>query len=168
MKAIYGLYSDPESAQHAVESLRRAGVGDQSITVMASQPYEEYEFSQKDRATWMPRAAALGGVVGLCAGYWLTNFTQTAWPIETGGMPIVPMWTNLIIMFELTMLAAVVTTGVSFLVSTRIPRAEKVLYDPEIADDQILVGVANPPEASQALLRQVLAANGAGRVKAIG
>src|SRR5262249_19413431 len=43
MKAIYGLYSDPESAQHAVESLRRAGVGDQSITVMASQPFEEYE-----------------------------------------------------------------------------------------------------------------------------
>jgi hypothetical protein len=83
-------------------------------------------------------------------------------------MPIVPMWTNLIIMFELTMLAAVVTTGISFLVSTRIPKAEKALYDPEIADDQILVGVANPPEASQAMLRQVLAANGAGRVKTIG
>jgi hypothetical protein len=41
------------------------------------------------------------------------------------------------------------------------------MYDPEIADDQILVGVANPPEASHAMLRQVLSANGAGRVKTI-
>ena len=167
MKAVYGLYSDPAAAQRCVGGLRAAGVKDRAITIISSQPYEEYEFSQNDRATWMPRAAALGGVVGLCAGYWLTNFTQTAWPIQTGGMPIVPMWTNLIIMFELTMLAAVVTTGISFLVSTRIPKAEKVLYDPEVADDQILVGVANPPEASQAMLRQVLAANGAGRVKSV-
>jgi hypothetical protein len=114
----------------------------------------------------MPRAAAAGGVVGLASGYWLTSFTQRAWPIETGGMPIVPMWPNLIIMFELTMLAAVLTTAISFLVSARVPKAQRALYDPEVADDQILVGVANPPDASQATLRQVLAAHG-GRVKTI-
>jgi hypothetical protein len=167
MKAVYGLYSDPDAAQRAVGGLRAAGLKDRAITIISSQPFEEYDFSQKDRATWMPRAAALGGVVGLAAGYLLTSGTQRAWPIETGGMPIVPMWPNLIIMFELTMLAAVITTAISFLVSSRIPRAERVLYDPEIADDQILVGIANPPEASQAMLRQVLAANGAGRVKTI-
>src|SRR5436190_23321234 len=30
VKAIYGLYSDPDSAQHAVDELRRAGVADRA------------------------------------------------------------------------------------------------------------------------------------------
>lgn len=167
MKAVYGLYRDPDSAQRAVGGLRAAGVADRAITVISSQPYEEYEFSHKDQATWMPWAGALGGVVGMWGGYWLTSATQRAWPIETGGMPIVTMWPNLIIIFELTMLTGMLATAISFLVAARIPREEKVLYDAEVSNDQILVGVANPSEASLAVLRQVLAANGAGRVKTI-
>src|SRR3989442_6986406 len=71
MKAIYGLYSDPDSAQHAVESLRRAGVADDSISVLASQPYEEYEFSHRYKQTWLFWIAAGGGALGLwlCLGF---------------------------------------------------------------------------------------------------
>jgi hypothetical protein len=82
-------------------------------------------------------------------------------------MPIVAMWPNLIIMFELTMLGAMLATAITFVVTTRVSRAQRVLYDPEVSDDQILVGVTNPSDGSHATLRQVLAANGAGRVKTI-
>jgi hypothetical protein len=167
VKAVYGLYSDPDAAQRVVGGLRAAGVADRAITVMSSQPFEEYEFGRRDSATWMPRLAAVGGVLGMVTGYWLTRATQTAWPIETGGMPIVPMWPNLIIIFELTMLGAMLTTAITFFVTTRVPRGEKALYDREVSDDQILVGVANPSEASLTTLRHVLAANGAGHVKTI-
>ena len=65
MKAIYGLYSDPESAQEAVDDLRRSGVPDESIVVITSQPYEEYEFSHRHKETWIFWIAAAGGVIGL-------------------------------------------------------------------------------------------------------
>jgi hypothetical protein len=89
MNAIYGLYSDPDSAQSAVDELRRAGVADRAITVVASQPYEEYEFSHRYKQTWIFWIAAGGGVLGLGIGLALAYITEVFWPIVTGGMPIV-------------------------------------------------------------------------------
>src|SRR5213075_2471961 len=65
MSAIYGLYSDPDAAQYAVDELRKAGVADRAITVITSQPYEEYEFSHRHKETWIFWIAAGGGLLGL-------------------------------------------------------------------------------------------------------
>ena len=108
MKAVYGLYT-----QSGIGSARRRCVcarrefRDRQITILSSEPLEEYEFGKRDRQTWMTWIAALGGLIGLTIGYLLTSITQNVWPINTGGMPIVTNWTNLIIIFELTMLGAV-------------------------------------------------------------
>ena len=110
MRALYALYSDPDTAQRAVDSLRRAGVADRQITVISSEPFEEYEFSHRDKPTWIFWIAAGGGALGLVLGYLLASGTQRAWPLSTGGMPIVAMWPNIIIMFELTMLGAILAT----------------------------------------------------------
>ncbi len=117
MSAVYALYSDPESAQVAVDRLRAAGVPDGEITVISSEPYESHEFGARDKSTWMFRIAAVGGAVGLTFAYWLTRTTEQAWPLPTGGMPIVANWPNLIIMFELTMLFAVLSTVATLLVT---------------------------------------------------
>src|SRR5262245_51822032 len=102
MNAIYALYPDPGAAQRAVNGLRAAGVDAREITVISSEPFEEHEFSHSDLSTWMYRLAGLGGAVGLLAAYLLTSWTEQSWPINTGGMPIVALWPNIIIMFELT------------------------------------------------------------------
>ena len=167
MKAIYGLYSNPESAQHAVESLRRAGVGDQSITVMASQPYEEYEFSHRYKQTWLFWIAAGGGALGLGAGATLVYLTETLWPLVTGGMPIVAWWPNIIIMFELTMLGSILATVVSLLVMTELPAIRSGIYDPEISKGKILVAVENPPEGELSALERTLKASGVAEVKMV-
>ena len=52
----------------------------------------------------------------MATGYFLTSITQQAWPIVTGGMPIVTNWSNLIIIFELTMLGAVFASVITLLV----------------------------------------------------
>ncbi len=167
MKAIYGLYSDPESAQHAVESLRRAGVGDQSITVMASQPYEEYEFSHRYKQTWLFWIAAGGGVLGLGAGVTLAYLTETLWPLVTGGMPIVAWWPNIIIMFELTMLGSILATVVSLLVMTELPTIRSGIYDPEISQGKILVAVENPGDGELSALERTFKASGVVEVKMV-
>ena len=144
MKAIYGLYSDPDSAQRAVNELRRAGVADGAITVVASQPYEEYEFSHRYKQTWIFWIAAGGGVLGLGIGLALAYITEAFWPLVTGGMPIVAWWPNIIIMFELTMLGAILATVLSLFISTGLPTVESRVYDAEVSNGKILVAVEKP------------------------
>src|SRR5439155_9183298 len=118
-----------------------------AIVVMSSEPLEAYEFSHRHSATWMHWIAGCGGAIGLGIGYWLTSFTESSWPLPTGGMPIVAMWPNLIIMFELTMLGGMVATVITLLVSAGIPAHAAPMYDEEISNGKILVVVANPSSA---------------------
>jgi hypothetical protein len=167
MKALYALYSSPQSAQRAVDGLRAAGLKDQQITILSSEPLEEYEFGSRDRATLMPWIAALGALIGMTTGYLLTSITQSSWPINTGGMPIVTNWSNLIIIFELTMLGAVFATVLTLLVTAKIPGRRMELYDSEVSDGKILIGVSNPAPEFITKLERTLHADGAGRVKTI-
>src|SRR5262245_42820847 len=144
MKAMYGLYSNPDSAQHAVNELRRQGVSDDCITVVTSQPYEEYEFSHRYKQTWIFWIAAGGGALGLTAGLTLAYLTETLWPIVTGGMPIVAWWPNIIIMFEMTMLGTILATVLSLMVTTELPATKSKVYDPEVSHGKIMVAVEKP------------------------
>jgi hypothetical protein len=139
--AVYGLFSTPDAAQRAVDRLRSAGVGRRDIVIVSSEPFEEFEFSHRDKATWMFWIAALGGVIGLAIGTMLTAYTERAWPLPTGGMPIVAWWPNLVVMFEMTMLGAIVSTVATLVVTGGLGRRRPRLYDPEIMDGKILVGV---------------------------
>ena len=167
MKAIYGLCSHPSLAQQAVDSLRRAGVGDDRITVVASQPHEEYEFSHRYKKTWLFWIAAGGGVLGLGAGLTLAYLTETLWPLQTGGMPIVAWWPNIIIMFELTMLGSIVATVVSLLIMTELPNLRSRVYDPEVSQGKILVAVENPADADLASLEKTFKVSGIEDVKTV-
>jgi hypothetical protein len=167
VKAIYALYADADDVQRAVDDLRAAGLTDLEITVISSEPIEGYEFSRRDRATWLYWIAGGGGVVGLLFGTWLTRMTQLAWPLPTGNMPIVSWWPNLIIMFEMTMLGAIVATVVALFVTAKLPVRESALYDREVADGKILVGVSHPRDAVVSAIERALAAVGAAEVRRV-
>ncbi len=168
MKGIYALYADADSAQRAVDGLRAAGIAERAITVVSSEPIEESELSRRDKATWLHWIAACGGLGGLLAGAWLTSMTETAWPLQTGNMPIVAWWPNLIVMFELTMLGGIVATVTALLVTAMIPGRDSTLYDADVSDGQILIGVENPPEISLPALERALLAGGGARLRTIG
>lgn len=162
MSAIYGLYSDPGVAQRAVDNLRAAGVSDADITVISSEPFEHYEFGHRDATSAMPWIAAAAGLFGLVTTYYLLGASQMSWPLRTSGMPIVPLWTNLIIIFEMTMLSAIIATVITLLITAGLPSRGGKLYDPEVSDGYILVGVENPSDVDR--LDAALALDG-GRVK---
>ena len=148
MSAIYALYPDGASAQRAVNALRAAGLSGDAITILSGEPIEDEEFFEADKATWMWYLASAGGVVGLVFATWLTTMTERAWPLNTGNMPIISWWPNLIIMFEMTMLFGILAAVLTLLVTARLPGARPPLYDPEIMDGKILVGVHNPANAA--------------------
>jgi ActD protein len=159
MSALYALYADGDAAQQAVDALRVAGVSDAEMTIITAEPMEDYEFGHMAPRTRLWHVAASGGVVGLATGAWLTRMTELAWPLPTGNMPIVAWWPNLIVVFELTMLGAILATVGALLVTARLVRRTPPLYDPEVSAGQILVGVADPRDA--ALVQRTLASTGA-------
>jgi hypothetical protein len=167
MKAIYGLYSDPERAQQAVDALRSGGTPDGDITVISAEPFDEYEFGQRDRRTPMPWLAALGGLVGGGSGYLLSSLAQRAYPISTGGMPIVAHWADGVVTYELTMLGAILMTLLTLLITAHLPDWTARLYDRAVSDGYILIGVVNPPEESRVEIERRLRAAGTARIKEV-
>jgi hypothetical protein len=166
MTAVYALYDDPAIVQRAVDGLRRAGIAEDDIVVMSSEPFEEYEFSHRDKADWLYKVAGAGGVAGFAFGAVLTTATQLAWPLKTSGMPIVAPWPNMIVVFELTMLGAVLATVVTLFISAKLPTRLSRFYDPAISDGYILVGVQEPGE-KRPVIAEALQAAGPGQLKSI-
>jgi len=166
MKAIYGLYGDGMSAQQAVNRLRANGVADRAIVVMSAQPMEDFEFGHMDSRTRIWWIACLGGVLGMATAFGLAWITEVSWPINVGGLPTFAWWPNLIIIFELTMLGAILATVVTLFVTAGLGRRPS-FYDPAVSDGKILVGIANPPEASVAALESALGAIHGAQVKTI-
>jgi len=165
MRAMYGLYDDGDSAQRAVNGLRNAGVADSAITVISDQPMEAYEFGEMNRATRIWYIASGGGLVGLVFATWLTRMTELAWPLPTGNMPIVSWWPNLIVIFELTMLGAILATVATLLVTGELLRRRPVLYDPRVSDGKILVGVENAARTEE--VERALVAAGSPQIRRI-
>jgi Protein of unknown function (DUF3341) len=170
MIAIYGLFLDTNSARRALTALRGASshfhFNLKAIVIMSSEPLlEEEGFGWEDQRTLMPWLAPLGALAGGGVGYALSAFTQRTYPLPTGGMPIVAMWPTGIIMYELTMLGAILTTIVAFVIESGLPNYKKRLYDPEVTNGKILVGVSELDANCRVELEQLLYRAGAGQVK---
>jgi hypothetical protein len=169
MKALYGLYADAAGAQRAADSLRAATselkFDAQQIIIVSGEPHEGYEFTDSHVTSTPYRWAVLGAVVGGTTGYLLTTLSQRSYPIHTGGMSITPGWTNGIIVYEMIMLGAILTTLVVLLVGAGLPNFKAVLTDPEVGKGKILVGVVDPPENSRQELERRLQQAGAWQVK---
>ncbi len=148
MKAIYALYPNGQSAQEGVNRLRGTGLADRDITILSAQPMEDFEFGHIDSKSRMWWLASGGALVGMLAGYGLTVVSANSWPINVGALPVYSWWANLVVMFELTMLGAMLAAVVSLLVSASLPGRGEKLYDPAVTSGQILVGVENPAVGS--------------------
>jgi hypothetical protein len=169
MKALYGLYVDAASAQRAIDALRVASselkFDAQQIVIVSGEPHEGYDFSDSQATSSPYRWAVLGAVVGGVTGYLLTTLSQKSYPIFTGGMSLSPAWTNGIIIYEMIMLGAILTTLVVLLIGAGLPNFKGAITDPEIGMGKILVGVVDPPENSQVELERRLRLAGAAQVK---
>ena len=167
MKAIYGLYGDGMSAQQAVNRLRANGVADRAIVVMSAQPMEDFEFGHMDSQTRIWWIACLGGLLGMATAFGLAWITAVSWPINVGGLPTFAWWPNLIIIFELTMLGAILATVITLVVTAGLGRGGGKLYDPEVTDGSILVGVENPAADRVADLQKALESAPGARIKTV-
>src|SRR5215469_57094 len=110
MDPIVATCADPASAQRAIKALVSVGVKENEITVISAVPLDDWDSGDHEKASLMPWLVALGAILGGISGYLLVSLTQESYPIHTGGMPVVSLWPDGIITYELTMLGAILST----------------------------------------------------------
>lgn len=137
---LLGLYEGPDAAANAFAELQGIGFDDNAIEVLSATPYPEGAFGEphlKHRLFTFPFAgAACGLAIGLA---WVIG-AQVSLPIVTGGKPVVAFPAVIQILYEGTMLGAVLFTIIGVLFESRLPDGIG-LYDERIADGYIGVSV---------------------------
>jgi len=87
--------------------------------------------------------------------------------MNVGGLPVISWWSAGVITFEMTMLGAIVGSVLTLVVTAELGRGRGKLYDPEVSDGKILVGVERPSESRVSELHAALGAPDGAHVKTI-
>ena len=140
--SILGLYEDPEDGARAMDGLHSAGLDPNDFDVLTGTPYPEGAFGEHVPQHRLFRFPLFGAMIGFTLAILYTAGTQLAWPIVTGGKPILAIPAMVIITYELTMLFAVIMTVVGIIFESRLPNFSPGAYDTRITEGLIGVVVA--------------------------
>lgn len=164
-RAVLGLYREPEEAARAVGALKEAGYAPHEIEVLTDTPYPEGAFGEGHVRHRLYVFPLVGAACGFAVGLLLTVGTQLDYPLVTGGKPILSIPPMLNVMYEGTMLGAIIFTVLGILFESRLPWFGPEPYDPRISEGYVGVLVASG-EGKEREAERVLM--GSGAVEVIG
>lgn len=141
-RSILGLFQQPEPAADAMDGLAGAGFEVGTYDVLTGTPYPEGAFGEHVPQHRLFRFPAFGAIIGFTTSILLTAGTQMAFPLVTGGKPILSLFAMLIIMYEMTMLAAVIATVIGIIFESRLPNMKPGAYDERITEGWIGVVIS--------------------------
>ena len=161
---ILGLFKDAETAAEGARRLKEAGFTADDYDVLTGNPYPEGAFGEHVKKNRLFVFPLTGAFVGFSLAALFTAGTQTAFPIVTGGKPILALPAMMIIMYEFTLLFAMIFTVIGIIVESRLPRISGPgpVYDTRITEGYIGLIVTCPEErlaAAQQAFRQAGAAD---------
>jgi hypothetical protein len=163
-KSILGLFSEPDAAANAMDGLHAAGFELGTFDVLTGTPYPEGAFGEHVPQHRLFRFPAFGAIIGFTTALLFTAATQLAYPVVSGGKPVFSLFAMLVIVYEITMLSAVIATVVGIIFESRLPNLNPGAYDPRITEGWIGVVVSASPDKAQTA-EGVLKRAGAAEVK---
>ncbi len=161
-RSLLGLYAEPEAAARAVGALREAGFPPQDVEILTDTPYPEGAFGESHPHHRLFVFPLIGAACGFAVGLLLTIGTQIDYPLVTGGKPILSIPPMINVMYEGTMLGAIIFTVLGIIFESRLPWFGPAPYDSRISDGFIGVLIASPParlDQAERALRQAGAAD---------
>jgi Protein of unknown function (DUF3341) len=163
-KSVLGLFQEPDQAANAMDGLKSAGFELGTFDVLTGTPYPEGAFGEHVPQHRLFRFPAFGAIIGFTTAVLFTAATQLAYPVISGGKPVFSLFAMLVIIYELTMLSAVVATVIGIIFESRLPNLKPGAYDPRITEG--LIGVVVNTSADKASgAESVLKRSGALEVK---
>ncbi len=139
--SVVGLFTEPDPAADAMDALKEAGFTQAEYEVLTGTPYPEGTFGEAEPVHKLYRFPLLGAACGFIIGLLLTVGTQISYPVVTGGKPILSVPPMAIVMYEGTMLGAIIMTVFGIIFESRLPRMFMGAYDDRITEGYIGVVV---------------------------
>ena len=140
-RSVLGLFTDENVAADALDALKAQGYGVGEYEILTGTPYPEGTFGEAEPVHKLFRWPLIGAACGFIIGLILTSGTQLAYPLVTGGKPILSIPPMAIIMYEGSMLGAIIFTVIGIIFESRLPRLFMGAYDTRITEGYIGVAV---------------------------
>ena len=130
--AVLGLFRGPDDVIVVLDDLRAAGFIAPNVEVLSGTPYPSGTFGEPQRPHYLFTFAFAGALAGFIVGLLVTVGTQISYPMVTGGMPILSLPPMFNVLYEATLLGAIIFTVLGTLFESRLPNFAEVPYDVRI------------------------------------
>lgn len=151
-RGVLGTFVEPSAAARAVRALREVGL---RVDASMPAPFPDVIAAIGRGRSGLGVVTFAGAIAGLLLGIGLTVGTSVAWPLVTGGKPIVSIPPFVIVIFEVTVLVGSLTNLVAVVVGgVRGARRQRVVAEAPSVNDRIAVFAVGDPATAARLLRE--------------
>src|SRR6266508_6202582 len=133
-RALLGVFREPDEVARALDNLRAAGFAGDQFEVLSGTPYPPGAFGEREPRHRLYVFPFVGAACGFAVGLLLTIGTQISYPMVTGGKPILSIPPMINVMYEGTMLGAILFTIMGIIFESRLPNLGSAPYDPRISE----------------------------------
>ncbi|MFL6350871.1 MAG: quinol:electron acceptor oxidoreductase subunit ActD [Bryobacteraceae bacterium] len=142
---LTGHFQYKEGTFQALRELAARGFAPSDVAVFSDEPIE-FPRGVLDRPNRMSLGVVAGAITFCLLTIGFVYFTQHNYPLITGGMPLFSFWATGVIFYEMTMLGAILTTFVWFLVESGLLRRNRKEPVPTIEAGMICVRLHCQPD----------------------
>lgn len=143
---LLGLFQDPQNVADAMGELKGNGFPVEDLDIYSGSPFPEGSFGEQEADHRLFVFPLVGALIGFAIGLLWTAGTQISYPLVTGGKPLLSIPPMTVIMYENTMLGAIIFTVLGVLFESRLPKRDLGLYDERITEGYIGLLVDCPEE----------------------
>jgi len=136
---LLAVFNDIDPAADAIEKLHEAGIQDENINVISGVPVAHKMLGRPHPHTNVSRLSMGGAIAGFFFGLFLNWGTPNLYTVLVGGQYVTPIPPGLILVFEMTMLFALLATFLGVFLDSYFPNYRPMEYVPEISDGKIAV-----------------------------
>ncbi len=159
--ALLGLFREPDQIIGALDGLRAAGVSDTDLEVVSGTPYPAGTFGEPEQPHHLFTFAFAGALAGFIVGLLVTIGTQISYPMVTGGKPILSLPPMFNVLYEATLLGAIIFTALGTIFESRLPDFAAGPYDARLTQGYLGVLVRYRDGANSTRIEAILRSAGA-------
>ncbi len=136
---LLAVFEDIDPAADAVEKLHQMGITDENINVISGVPIAHKMLGRPHPWTNVSRLSLGGAIAGFLFGIFLNFGTPYLYTVPVGGQYITPIPPGIIVIFEMTMLFALLATFLGVFLDSYFPNYQPMEYVSEVSDGKIAV-----------------------------
>lgn len=153
---MLGVFAELDSTVDAIAELKQRKVGD--LTVYSPTPRHELEEAVEPPTSPVRKFTLIGGLAGVCFGYWIAIWGSEYWPLVVGGKAISTWLPYTVFGFEVMVMVGALATVFGMFYLAGIPRLTMTVgYDVRFSHGNFGVWCECAPERlaeAEAILRR--------------